>query len=90
MNDLPAPRSAAPIYQLILAGAAAYAVFWALGRPLLPPAVQADATAGLLPAIVVTAAATSLLRTQPRAAAWVFGLTLGVLLVFVGLMRLFH
>ena len=75
---------------MVLAGVAAYGVFLILGRPLLPAAVEPDRTAGLLPAVVMVAASASLLRGRPRAAAWAFGLVLGVLAAFVGLMRLLH
>lgn len=85
----PRPAASSPLL-LVLAGAAAYAAFWLVGRPLLPPAVRADATAGLLPALVATAACASLLRRQPRAILWTFGAVMGLLLVFTGLMRLFH
>ncbi|MBC7446677.1 MAG: hypothetical protein H7330_01285 [Hymenobacteraceae bacterium] len=91
MPDPATPRPAAPpILLIVLAGAAAYGLFWFIGRPLLPPAVRADPTAGLLPVLVVIAASVSLLRHQRRAGVWALGLTLAVLAVFVGLMHLLH
>ncbi len=91
MSDSSTPRPGeTSALEIVLAGAAAYGLFLAAGRPLLPAAVQADRTAGLLPAVVVVVASISLLRTRPRAAAWAFGLTLGLLAVFVGMMRLLH
>ena len=91
MSDSSTPRSAASSALLIvLAATAAYGLFWVVGRPVLPVAVQADRTAGLLPTLVVAAASASLLRGRPRAAAWAFGLTLIMLAVFIGLMRLLH
>lgn len=91
MIDPTTPRTLGSSALLIaLAGMAAYGLFWLVGRPLLPAAVQADRTAGLLPAVVVSIAAANLLRRQPRALAWAFGITLGVLAAFTGLMRLLH
>ena len=84
----PAPRT--PTWQLVLAGGVAYALFWFIGRPLLPATVAADPTAGLLPTLVVVAASASLLRGAPHATVWVLGLTLAVLAVFSGLMHLLH
>lgn len=91
MPDSSAPRPVASSpWLIVLAGAAAYGLFRAVGWSLLPPAVRADQTAGLLPALVTIAAAASLLRNQPRGAAWAFGLTLTILSAFAGLMRLLH
>ena len=89
-DSVPSRPGAASVLLIVVAGAAAYGLFWVGGRPLLPAMVQADRTAGLLPALVVVAASASLLRHEPYAVAWAFGLTLGVLAVFIGLMHLMH
>lgn len=86
----PSPRPPAPGWLLALACGAAYGLFWLVGRPLLPARVQADRLAGLLPALVIGAAALSVLRRQPRAALLTFGATLAALLVYVGLMRIIY
>jgi hypothetical protein len=91
---MPEPVSSSPKFSprllIFTASAAAYGLFLLVGRPLLPVAVRADRTAGLLLAIVVGAASASLLKQERHAAWWGFGLTLAVLAVYTGLMRLMH
>lgn len=89
-DSTPSSSGFSPRLLIVLACIAAYGLFWLVGRPLLPPTVQADRTAGLLLAVVVTAASASLLKHERGAPIWGFGLTLLVLLIYTGLMRMMH
>ncbi len=73
---------------LLLACAAAFGLYALLGRSLLPPRVRADATAGLLPALVIAVASVSVLQGFRRSWLLAFGATAGFLALYVGLMRL--
>lgn len=84
----PPPASFVRSLLIVAACLAAYALFWLVGRPLLPPRILADRTAGLLPTLVTSAAAASLFRRWSRAPLWGFGATLAVLAVYTVLMVL--
>lgn len=90
-SPTPPPGGPSPVVErllLLLACAAAFGLYALLGRSLLPPRVRADATAGLLPAVVIALASVSVLRGLRRSWLLAFGATAGFLALYVGLMRL--